>query len=66
MQFHPELTPEQLQGWYDNGGKGYLDDHGIDAEGLLDRTQRYADDAAARSRALVGRFLDQVAVGPHA
>lgn len=66
VQFHPELTAEQLQGWYDNGGRSYLDEHGIDADALLERTRRDAEAAAARSRALVGRFLDQVAVAPPA
>ena len=64
VQFHPELTGTQLQGWYDNGGRSYLDDHGIDADALLERTDREGEAAAARSRTLVGRFLDQVAGRP--
>lgn len=66
VQFHPELTPEQLQGWYDNGGRLYLDDHGIDAEAMMARTERDADSAASRSRTLVHRFLDQVATAARA
>jgi hypothetical protein len=64
VQFHPELTPEQLQGWLDNGGSTYLEAHGEDAGALLDVTARTASAAQARSRLLVDRFLDQVASRP--
>jgi GMP synthase-like glutamine amidotransferase len=64
VQFHPELTPEQLQGWLDNGGSTYLEAHGEDAGALLEVTERTASAAQARSRLLVDRFLDQVASRP--
>lgn len=64
LQFHPELTVAQLQGWYGNGGRTYLDEHGHDADALMARTVAEAPAAAERSRRLVGRFLDQVAVAP--
>ncbi|MGD9956283.1 MAG: type 1 glutamine amidotransferase [Candidatus Nanopelagicales bacterium] len=64
VQFHPELTPDQLRGWLDNGGTAYLEAHGMDADALLERTVATAADAEARSRRLVDRFLDQVASRP--
>lgn len=64
VQFHPELTPDALQGWFDNGGTTYLDAHGLDAGALMDRTVRTASESQVRSRLLVDRFLDQVASRP--
>jgi GMP synthase-like glutamine amidotransferase len=61
VQFHPELTPSMLAGWLDNGGRGYLDEHGVDVDALLERTAGEADDAERRAHRLVDRFLDQVA-----
>ncbi len=65
VQFHPELTHDQLAGWLGNGGAGYLAAQGIDAEALLADTRRVAPAAAERSRRLVHRFLDRVAGSPH-
>ncbi len=62
VQFHPELTAAQLQGWLDNGGAGQLVAQGVDPGEILADTQRRAGDAAGRSRQLVHRFLDRVAV----
>jgi GMP synthase-like glutamine amidotransferase len=64
VQFHPELTPEMLQGWLDNGGRGYLAEHGQDVDALLAETRRTAAEADARTRLLVDRFLDHVAAIP--
>ena len=64
VQFHPEITPDQLQAWIDNGGLTYLEAHGLDAAALVAETARTAPDAQARSRRLVDRFLDQVATAP--
>jgi GMP synthase-like glutamine amidotransferase len=66
VQFHPELTPQQLSGWLDNGGTAYLTARGLDARDLHEQTVRGAEQAAGRSRRLVHRFLDQVAVRPAA
>lgn len=63
VQFHPELTPSMLRGWLANGGQTYLDERGIDTVAMLEETDRTATDAERRSRALVDRFLDQVAPG---
>jgi GMP synthase-like glutamine amidotransferase len=64
VQFHPELTALQLAGWLDNGGAAYVTAHGLDPRRLHDETVRREQDAAGRSRRLVHRFLDQVAVRP--
>lgn len=61
VQFHPEITPEQLAGWLGNGGRQYLDAHGRDADELLAQTRRTADESQERTRRLVDRFLDRVA-----
>jgi len=61
VQFHPELTPSMLAGWLANGGRDYVVAHGLDADVLLDRTAREAEDARRRAHRLVDRFLDQVA-----
>jgi GMP synthase-like glutamine amidotransferase len=61
VQFHPELTPTQLSGWLGNGGAEYLAAHGLDPRALHEETVDRAEEAAARSRRLVGRFLDRVA-----
>jgi GMP synthase-like glutamine amidotransferase len=64
VQFHPELTASQLEGWLDNGGTAYLRAHGLDAARLLARTRREERASAARAHALVGAFLDRVATAP--
>ena len=61
LQFHPELTPDQLAGWLRTGGSDYLAARGLGSEELVARTAAEAPAAAARSRRLVHRFLDQVA-----
>jgi GMP synthase-like glutamine amidotransferase len=61
VQFHPELTPEMLAGWLENGGRTYLATHGESADALLAETERTAEEVEARTRRLVDRFLDQVA-----
>ena len=65
VQFHPELTVDQLSGWLDNGGSTYLAAQGLDADQLVARTQTEAPAAAGRARALVAAFLDRVATAPH-
>jgi GMP synthase-like glutamine amidotransferase len=64
VQFHPELTVSQLEGWLANGGSAYLAAQGLDAAQLLARTRTEAPAAAARARALVDAFLDSVATAP--
>ncbi len=61
VQFHPELTPSQLEGWLGNGGRGFLSAAGLDADELLARTRAEAPAATARARTLVDAFLTRVA-----
>ena len=64
LQFHPEITPEQLVAWLDNGGDAALEAHGLDRGALVSETESVADAAAARTHALVDAFLTQVAPRP--
>jgi len=65
LQFHPEITPEQLAAWFDNGGAAALESHGLDVAALLRETEDTAAAASARTHALVDAFLTQVAARPH-
>ena len=51
-----------LVGWLDNGAAGHLRDHAMDPAGLLARTRAETPGAAARTRRLIDRFLDRVAI----
>ncbi len=62
VQFHPELVTSQLEGWLDNDGRRYLLERGLDPEVLLTRTRAEEPAAVPRTRRLVDRFLDAVAV----
>ncbi len=61
LQFHPELTGDQLAAWLDYGGRAYLEGVGADADALLAETRAVEAAAAGRTRDLVDAFLDQVA-----
>jgi GMP synthase-like glutamine amidotransferase len=61
VQFHPELTPPQLDGWLANGGARFLEANGWDAEELRARTRNEAAAAGRRARALVRAFIERVA-----
>lgn len=61
LQFHPEVNRAHLQRWMDLGAVYELDQLGVDAPGLLDRTDAIQDDARQRMRSLVDWFLDDVA-----
>jgi GMP synthase-like glutamine amidotransferase len=64
LQFHPEITPSQLVAWIDNGGSESLEAAGIDADQIVAHTRAIADEAAARTHALVDTFLARVATAP--
>ena len=64
VQFHPELTPAGLKGWYENGGRPHVEADGQDPEVLYQHTLAQAEDAAKRAHDLVDAFLDQVATTP--
>ena len=61
LQFHPEITPDQLVAWLENGGDASLAEAGIDATQLVAETTSTAAAASARTHALVDAFLAQVA-----
>jgi GMP synthase-like glutamine amidotransferase len=61
LQFHPELTVAQLSGWLGNGGHVAARAAGLQPDDLLRSTAAEEPAAVARARALVHRFLDQVA-----
>lgn len=61
VQFHPELTPAGLKGWYENGGRPLVVADGQDPEVLYQHTLAEAQDAAHRAHDLVDAFLDRVA-----
>ena len=61
VQFHPEFTPDQLEGWIANGGQDYLDQHGPHAGDLIIQSRAIAEAAAERTHHLVDQFLDRVA-----
>jgi len=61
LQFHPELTGDQLAAWLDHGGRAYLEGVGADADALLAETRAVEAAAAGRTRDLVDAFLDRVA-----
>jgi GMP synthase (glutamine-hydrolysing) len=59
VQFHPEVTPDQLATWV---GRGLLTDlferAGVDGDALLAEAERRGTVAVPQGRALVGRWLD--------
>ena len=60
LQFHPEVTPEIMEGWV----RAYpheLRAEGVDPEGLLAETRRIAADAKRRTWRLLDRFRDAIA-----
>lgn len=63
VQFHPELTPAGLLGWYGNGGADLVAADGQDPEILYQHTLAEAKPAAERAHRLVDAFIDQIAPG---
>lgn len=61
VQFHPELTPYGLQGWYGNGGRDLVIADGQDPDVLYQHVLAEQEDAADRAHRLVDTFLDHVA-----
>jgi GMP synthase-like glutamine amidotransferase len=58
LQFHPEVTPEIVEGWV-RGGRATLAANGVDAEAI--RAQTRDDAAAHRARAFA--LFDAIAAG---
>jgi len=60
VQFHPEVTPEIMEGWV-RTYRHELDDEGVDPDALLEETERRAEDNRRASRRLLQRYIDTVA-----
>jgi GMP synthase-like glutamine amidotransferase len=58
LQFHPEVTPQIVEGWV-RGGSATLAAHGVDGDAILERTRNQA--AADRERAFA--LFDTIAAG---
>jgi GMP synthase-like glutamine amidotransferase len=63
VQFHPEMTPEILAGWFATGGKKDIDRFGLDEDRLREETDRRDAENRERAARLVDAFLDRVATG---
>ena len=61
VQFHPELTPEMLLGWLNNGGRDLVIKDGQDPDVLLAHTKAERAAAKERTNQLVDAFLRDVA-----
>lgn len=61
VQFHPELTPETLRAWFDNGGLPLAEEAGADPDALLRELRADLASVRGRAHALVDAFLDEVA-----
>ena len=57
VQFHPELTPQMLDGWLGNGGSQHARALGLDPGQLVAETAARSAEARARARRLVAAFL---------
>jgi GMP synthase-like glutamine amidotransferase len=61
VQFHPELDPAGLQGWFDWGGASKVEENGDDPAVMLAQTRAFEAAARERTFALVDAFLTDVA-----
>jgi GMP synthase-like glutamine amidotransferase len=59
VQFHPEVTPEIVQGWITSSGDE-LEGEGVDPDRLLQETRRRAGDSSAAAGRLFDAFLHRV------
>jgi len=57
VQFHPELTPQMLDGWLSNGGRQHALALGIDPDQLVAETAARSAEARLRAKRLVSAFL---------
>lgn len=60
VQFHPEVTPEIMDEWV-RTYRHELDDEGVDADALLEETERRAEESHRNSLRLLQRYLARVA-----
>ncbi|WP_131741191.1 type 1 glutamine amidotransferase [Actinomadura roseirufa] len=61
VQFHPEITPAELEAWLTHGGAAHMRAAGVDPDAVLAEVRRTEDASARRTHALVDAFLDRVA-----
>ncbi len=61
VQFHPELTVDELVAWYASGEEGRLQHSGIDTGAVLAETRRREPDTRVRVGELIDWFLTGVA-----
>jgi GMP synthase-like glutamine amidotransferase len=61
VQFHPEITPESLLGWLENGGYANARASGVDPDELIRDTATLTAANRVRAHRLVDAFLDEVA-----
>jgi GMP synthase-like glutamine amidotransferase len=57
VQFHPELTPQMLDGWLSNGGRQQPRAFGLDPDQLTAETAARSGEARLRAKRLVSAFL---------
>jgi GMP synthase (glutamine-hydrolysing) len=60
VQFHPEVTPEIMDGWV-RTYRHELDDQGVDPDALLEETERRAEDSRRASGRLLRHYVDRIA-----
>ncbi len=60
LQFHPEVTPEIMDGWV-RTYRHELDAEGVDPDALLQETQRRAGESRRMARQLLDRYLGAIA-----
>jgi hypothetical protein len=64
LQFHPEVTPEIVEGWV-RAYREELHEDSLDLDGMLEETTRHAPVVSQMTEALFDRFLNDVArLGP--
>jgi GMP synthase-like glutamine amidotransferase len=60
VQFHPEVTPQIMEGWVGTY-RHELDDEGVDPDELLKETKRRAEASRRSSLQLLRRYIDTIA-----
>ena len=60
VQFHPEVTPEIMDGWV-RIYRHELDEEGVDPDALLEETHRRAKESRQASHRLLRRYVEAVA-----
>jgi GMP synthase-like glutamine amidotransferase len=64
LQFHPEVTPEIVQGWM-RGSERQLKAVGVDPKALIDETRRRSGEARRATWRLLSSFRDFIVLRGH-